>query len=152
MSTSLGERLLEARSKKQAAHEEVFEVPGYDGQLFARYRPLDFRRAREIGQHHERLRDEIEKELRVAAETLATACLGCEARIEGQTHQLPPLGVELCNEIGLEGTENPIQAVLAIFPSEMAVVRQFVALQGAEESANGQIDTELEGNSQAATG
>jgi hypothetical protein len=61
------------------------------------------------------------------------------------------LGLELCQQIGLEGPETPIQAVLAIFPSEMAVVRQFAELQGVEESSNEAIDGELE-NSQAATG
>jgi hypothetical protein len=151
MSTSLGERLLAARSKKQAAHEEVFEVPGYGGQLFARYRPLDFREARRIGQRHEALRDEVEKELRVAADTLASACISCEAHIDGEVKELPPLGLKLCEDIGLDGPETPIQAVLEIFPSEMSVVRQFVELQGAEETSNGAIDGELE-NSQAAMG
>ena len=146
---SVAQRLLAARSKKQAAHEEIFEVPGYDGQLFAVYRPLDFREARRIGQRHERLRDEIEKELRMAAESLASACIRCEAKIDGETHELPPLGLALAQQIGIEGPENDLQAVLAIFPSEMAVVNQFVAVQGSETASNGQIDTELEGNSGA---
>lgn len=150
---TLGEQLLAARSRKQAAHEETFEVPGYDGKLWATYRPLDFRVARRIGQRHERLRDEVEKELRVAADTLASACVSCEARIDGETHKLPPLGAELVKQIGLDGEpETPIQAVLMIFPSEMAVVRQFVELQGAEDTANDQIDDELAGNSRAAAG
>ena len=149
---TLGERLLAARAKKQAAREETIEVPGYEGQLWATYRPLDFREARKIGQAHEHLRDEIEKELRVAADTLVAACTGCEARIDGETHPLPPLGLELCEQIGLEGAENPRQAVLLLFPSEMAVVKQFVDVQGLEEASNGQIDEQLMGESQAVTG
>src|ERR1039457_18670 len=98
MSTSLGERLLAARSQKQAAHEEVFEVPGYGGQLYARYRPLDFREARKIGQRHEHVKDEIERELRMAADTLVAACVSCEAHIDGETHPLPPLGIELVKQ------------------------------------------------------
>ncbi len=146
MDQSLRERLLDARSRKQAAAPETMEIPGYDGQLFATYRPLEFREARRIGQRHERLKDEIEKEIRVAADTLVAACTGCEARIDGQTVALPPLGLELCEQIGLEGPETPTQAVLAIFPSETALIRQFVALEAAEGASNGQIDEAL-GNS-----
>jgi hypothetical protein len=149
---TLGERLLAARSRKQAAHDVVMEIPGYEGQLFARYRPLDFREGRKIGQRHERLSDEIEKELRVAADTLVAACTGCEARIDGETHELPPLGLKLAQEIGLEGPENDTQAVLVVFPSELAVIKQFIDLQGDEDKANAQIDRELAGNSEAATG
>ncbi len=149
--STLGEQLLAARSKKQAAHEATLEIPGYDGKLWATYRPLDFREARHIGQEHERLRDEIEKELRIAADTLVKACVGCEARIGGKTHKLPPIGLELATEIGLGGAENPRQAVFLIFPSETAVMSQFVAVQGAESTVNGQVDEEL-GNSQAVAG
>ncbi len=152
---NLGEQLLAARSRKQAAHEVTLEVPGYEGKLWATYKPLGFKAARRIGQHHENLRDEVEKELRVAAETLAAACTKTEARIEGQTVELPPLGLELCEKIGLEGPETPVQAVMAIFKAEddegTDLVEQFVAVQGAERASNGQIDEELLGNSEAAS-
>ena len=80
----------------------------------------------------------------MAADTLVAACTGTEAHVDGQVHTLPPLGLKLCEEIGLEGAENDLQAVLLLFPSEMAVVKQFVAMQEAEETANGRIDVELE--------
>ena len=153
--STVGERLLAARSKAQAAHEITLAIPGFDGQLHATFRPLYFRESRKIGQAHERLSDEIEKELRVAADTLVAACTGCEAHIDGETHTLPPIGMALNEAIGLDAGENDRQAVLALYPTENALIRQFVAVDLAETQANVAVDTqlgkELEGNSEAAS-
>ncbi len=151
MEQALGARLLAARDRKQAVHEEVREIPGYDGQLWARYRPVEYRRAFAIVAEHEKLTDGAEKLLRTSADTLVAACTGCEARIDEETHPLPPLGLELCKEIGLEGGDNDRQAVLAIFPSEFAVVQQAGEVQDLSTLVNQRIDRSLEENSSAAS-
>ncbi len=151
MDQALGARLLAARDRKQAVHEELLEVPGYDGQLWARYRPVEYRRAFGIVKEHQTVGDEAERLLRTAADTLVAACTGCEAHIDEEIHPLPPLGLELCKEIGIEGGDNDRQAVLAIFPSEFAVVQQAGEVQDLSTLVNQRIDRSLEENSVAAS-
>lgn len=149
---TLADGLLDARVRRQAGFEETLEVPGWSGRLWATYRPLEYRETRQIGLRHERVKDVVEKELRVAADTLVAACVRCEARHDGRTETLPPVGLALCQEIGLDGPENNTQAVLELFPSESAVMDQFVQVLELEQAANEQVDAAIEGNSEAAAG
>lgn len=146
---SLAEQVLAAREAKQAAHTVTLEIPGWSGTLWATYRPLSWRQARQIGLRHEALKSQVEKELRAAADGLAAACTGCEARVKGKVEPLPPLGLALCAALGLDGAENDGEAVLMVFPSEDDVIDQSNAVQRAEGLANGLIDEELAGNSEA---
>ncbi len=152
MDQALGERLMAARSRMQGAQEETLEIPGYDGQLWATYRPVEYRRAFAIVNEHLKLADDAEQLLRTGADTLIAACTGCEARIDGETHPVPPLGLRLAQELGIDGPENDRQAVLAIFPSEFAVVQQAGEVQDLSTLRNQRVDRELVGNSQAALG
>src|ERR1017187_8123483 len=119
MTASLGERLLAARAKKQAAEEMEFEV--FDG-LFARHRPLEYRPTYRIVEKHENIKDHAERDLRVALDTIVATCVGCEARLDGEIQELAPLGLALNEAIGLDGAENDRQAVLELFGSEMAAM------------------------------
>jgi hypothetical protein len=146
-SLSLGERLLAGRKEKQAQQGEfIGTIQLGGGHLTAHYRALDFREDRKIGQRHRAVADEIEREVRLAADTLAASCTRCEAHIDDEVHELPPLGLQLTQKLGIDGPENDVQAVLALFPSERAMVEQFVELEQWTSAVNRAVDTELAGN------
>lgn len=151
MDTSLGERLLATRDKHQKATEETRPVPGYEGQLTATYRGLTFREGRAIGKRHEAILDEAEQEIRIAADVLAKSCTGCQAHIDGETKDLPALGLGLAQSLGVDGPENDAQAVLMIFPSERAVVEEGAAVEKLGVTSGQKADGHIAGNSEAAS-
>ncbi len=146
--SSIGEQLLAARAKLQAYHEETVEI--FDG-LWGRYRPLEFRELREIVRGHEKVRNETEQELLIAADTLIAASVGTEARVNGTVKELPKLGMALNQAIGLEAHENDRQAVFELFPTERMLMEQFAKIGEMEGAANAKVDRQLEGESEAAS-
>ncbi len=150
---SLGERLLAGREKLQAAQGEyVGTIDCGGGTLRVHYRALSYREDRKVGQRHEGVRDEVEKEIRLAADTLVTASVKTEAEIDGEVHELPPLGLGLTTALGLDEPETDIQAALLLFPSERALIQQFVAYEQWATEVAQTVDGEIEENSGAATG
>lgn len=149
---SLAERLMADREGKQAEQGEfVGTVQMGGGYLTVFYRALSYREDRKIGQRHRMVSDEVERELRLAADTLASSSTRCEAHVGDEVEELPPLGVALTSKLGLDGPENDVQAVLALFPSERAMVEQFVELEEWATAVNRTVDKSIEGNSVAAT-
>lgn len=119
---SLAERLRSQREQRTAPKETTLKVPGFD-ELYARYLPLGFRPARKIVEDCADIQDPATQDLEEAVQTLLTACQGVEAHIGGETHDLGmKLGKPLADFLGLDGSENDVQAVMLIFPSEMAIV------------------------------
>lgn len=150
---SLGERLMAGRSEKQQdAGAFVGRIECGGGHILARYRAMTYREDRQVGQRHKAISDEVEREIRLAADTLASACTGCEIHIGDEVFEKGPLGLALANELGLDGAENDIQAVLALFPSERAMIEQFVELEAWVKAVNAGVDDDIEGKSVAATG
>jgi hypothetical protein len=151
-SASLGERLLAGRDEKQAEQGEMTgRIECVGGYIVSHYRALSFREDRKIGLRHKAVADIVEKEVRAAADTLAASSTRCEVHIGDETHEMPPLGLGLSQALGLDGPENDIQAVLALFPSERAMVEQFIELEEWASAVNAAVDGQIEGNSEAAT-
>lgn len=152
MSTSLGERLLAGRAEQQAQQGEfIGTIQCGGGYIVSYYRALPFREDRKIGQRHRTVSDEIEREVRMAADTLAAASVRCEVHVGDETHEKGKLGLALAKELGLDGPETDIQAVLALFPTEKAMVEQFVEYEEWAKAVNRTVDGKIEGNSDAAT-
>lgn len=150
---SIGDKLRAAREKHSGSREKTFEVQGFDGQLFATYRALGYKEARRIGGLHTGVKEIAERELRVAADTLAAACTGTEAVIDGERHKLPPMGMALNTALGLEPGENPKQAVMALFPADVALMAHFEGVGAFIEDVEAEADEAVEdqlGNSEAA--
>lgn len=130
----------------------TLEIPGCGG-LFAHYRILDFRETRAVGEEvlASGIKREIDKELYLAAHHLLAACVGTEARIDGETHDLGcTLGSELTEYLGLGECENDRQALFMIFRREMDVMNQFTELQQEKTYADQEADDTLLGESEAA--
>ena len=140
---SLQDRLRAAKVVQTAGTHEL-AIPGYGGQLVARYRTLEWRERRRIGLAVKGL-DIPGRELDAAADILLTSCEGVDAHVDGQVIPLGHrLGVELAGYLGedVEGV-TPRQALFLIFPSELALMghlEELSALQlSAEEEADGEI-------------
>ena len=118
---SLQDRL---RAAKQEQHqqEHSLAIPGYSGQLVARYRSLDWRERRQIGLTVNGP-DLVDKELNAAADLLVKSCVGVDAHVDGEIHPLNmTLGAELASFLGEEGAETDRQGVFLIFPSELLLM------------------------------
>jgi hypothetical protein len=137
---SLAERLRSQREQRTAPKETTLKVPGFD-ELYARYLPLGYRPARKIVEDCIDIPDPATRDLEAAVQTLLTACQGVEAHIDGETHDLGmKLGKALADFLGLEGSENDKQAIMLIFPSEMAIMNQAVEVEGlSNETSDDQI-------------
>ena len=144
---SLAERLRTQREQHAVPSETTLRVPGYD-ELYARYLPLEYRPARKIVEECINIPDAATRDLEAAVKTLLASCQGVEAHIDGETHDLGMgLGKQLADWLGLEGAENDQQAIMLIFPSEMAIMAHADRVQ-----AIGDVDEEaLLKNSQAAS-
>lgn len=68
----------------------TLDIPGYGGELVARYRGLDWETLKRLGEKGEKIKH-FKKELIVFADTMAMACIGLYARPNG-TGKLVPLG------------------------------------------------------------
>lgn len=149
---SLGERLLAGRAEKQKERGEfIGRVECGGGYILAHYRAMDYREDRQVGQRHQMVTDQLEQEIRLAADTLASASTGCEIHIGDEVFEKGPLGLALAQELGLDGPENNVQAVLALFPSERAMVEQYIELEAWVKAVNAGVDDDIEGKSGAAT-
>jgi hypothetical protein len=154
---SVQESLRDARNTILVNERVTLEIPGYGG-LFAHYRLLDFRESRKVGEGVQGAgcRDEIDRELYLAADSLIAACVGTEARLKGPdgnlvTHDLGvKLGKPLAEYLGLGEFENDRQAVLLIFRRNTDLVEQFAVLQTRDAYVNQEADETLVGESGAA--
>jgi hypothetical protein len=137
---SLGERLLAGRDAQQAGQGEFQgRIDCGGGYIVAYYRALPFREDRKVGLRHRTVADPVEREVRMAADTLATACTRCEVYVGDE------------DVLGLDAPENDIQAVLMLFPSERAMIEQFVELEEWTTAVNKTVDKNLVKNSEAAS-
>jgi hypothetical protein len=149
--TSVQDRLRSARKALLVNERVTLEVPGYSG-LFAHYRILDFPETRAVGKGIEKagIKDEVQRELYQAADTLLAASIGVEAHIDGDVVDLDmKLGNGLAEYLDLGACENDRQAVFAIFLTKGDVMDQFVELQSHKAYADREADRALLGESEA---
>jgi len=148
---SLRDKLRAARATQQAEQIEEITIPGYDGQLVAKYRTLDWKERRAIGLNVKGPNIAV-KELDAAADLIVASCVGVDAHVDGQVAPIEAdgqqlkLGKKLANELGFEGADTDRQAVFQIFPSEIALMNHVGALARAQLITNEQIDDDLAGN------
>lgn len=156
MSTGIDESfraLVQARREElQAGHTIDLDVPGWEGVLRARYRPVDWREMRRIGARVNRDRsnvDDFTRELYVAADTIVAACEevlkpnGAGWKGTGQRWS-----AELAHALGIEDPQTPRQAIFALFGSDRLVARHFAELNAWMEGENREVDHELVGESE----
>jgi hypothetical protein len=124
---SIQARIRAARAAKQAQTTVEIRIPGYRAagvELFGVFRALSWEQSKQIGSTAlNSVSDESDRELYEAADTLAAACVKTVAVIDGERHDLPPLGVELARYFDdTADPQNPRQAVFLIFDDETRVV------------------------------
>jgi hypothetical protein len=154
---SVQETLRNARNTILLNEKVTLEIPGYGG-LFAHYRLLDFRESRKIGDAltDAGCRDEIDKELYLAADSLIAANTGTEARLKDASGSLVTrdlevkLGRPLAEYLGLGEFDNDRQAVFEIFRRNLDVMAQYAALETHDSYVNQGADKTLLGESDAA--
>ncbi len=149
---SVQERLREARARIHVQNRITLEIPGYGGGLFAHYQTLDFRETRAIGEAvlASGVKGGVDRELYLAAHHLLASSTGTEARIDGQTHELLPLGRELAEYLELGECENDRQAMFLIFRREIDLIDQFEELRQQNAYADQEADETILGESGAA--
>ena len=81
---------LVAKREHNAAHRTTdIDIPGYDGKLFCRYNLLDSKRLNSIGDRvMKTMRENDERALAGALDTLIAACQEFYVRYEGKEHPL----------------------------------------------------------------
>lgn len=89
-------RLREKRRNIRKTRTLTLDVPGYGGEIVARYKALPWEVLKRIGEKAEKLKHP-KKELIAHADTIAMACTGLFWREPGST-KLVPLGVVLRSE------------------------------------------------------
>jgi len=123
--SSLAE-LAEARRAAYAANKsETFDVPGFGGQIKARYRLLTYRERRQMVSRigSENLPTEVDRDLSLFADTLINACESVvRVNPDGSTTDLGRWDPRLAEQFGYSHCENARQAVFAILEIEDAVV------------------------------
>lgn len=154
---SVQDTLRNARNTILVNEKVTLEIPGYGG-LFAHYRLLDFRESRKIGDalRDAGCKDEIDRELYLAADSLIAANTGIEARLKDPGGNLVTqdlevkLGKPLAEYLGLGEFDNDRQAVFEIFRRHIDVMAQFAALETHDTYVNREADKTLLGESVAA--
>jgi len=148
---SLRDRLRAARATKQAEHIEELPIPGYGGQLVARYRNLDYVERRQIGLGVKGPSVPA-RELDAAADMLVRACVGVDAHVDGQVVPVKDgetplkLGKALADYLGQDGAETDRQAIFLIFPSQLSLMAHVEQLSALQLAADDEIDGELAEN------
>lgn len=136
---TLDEETLQGRLRKAKVEQSTgtieLPIPGYNGQLVARYRTLDWKERRKI------TLDTVaatlpERELATVAAQLVASCEGVDAHVEGQVAPVPhKLGAALASYLGEDGAETDIQGVFLVFPSELAIMNHMEELSNLQKDA-----------------
>jgi hypothetical protein len=125
---SLRERVQARREALQAQQSITLDVPGYNGELRARYRLIDFREARRINERIDTLRDldSATRELYIAADTLVIAC---EAVLDAEGHEFDPWSPELAHSLGFPDPQTARQAVFAVIFRDHWVIQHAIEFE-----------------------
>lgn len=144
---SVQERL---RAAMEPALSEPIRLPfpsSTDGSLVVRYRPVrDWAQVRAFASTND-----PQKELEAAADTLLSACEGCEAHIDGEVIELPHrLGSELAAYLGWDvGAITDRQALFLMCPNTIRVIQHHDELLTESEAKADKAEEAAEGKSPA---
>lgn len=144
---SLADRVAQRRSALQEKRSVTLDVPHYKGILAAQYRPLTYQEIRGTMARAEKIRDESDSELFLAASQLILACEDVlEVTPTGEHNSLGMRwGVALAEKLGVELPDgaNARQALMAIFPYDVDVVTHFAEYSQWLSDENNSVDEEL---------
>ncbi len=158
---SIEEYVGKVKSAEQAQTVIPKALPGRKGRLVAKYRILGWPEQRAIVAENQKVSDQATQELYVAADSLIVSCVGVEMLIptnapaalerlaedfNAAEHKLNRV---LAEALGCDYAESDRQAVIAIFPSELALISHYNDLFAAQSGADEEIDEALVGNSEA---
>lgn len=144
---SVQERL---RAAMEGPLSEPIRLPfpsSTDGSLVVRYKPVkDWAQVQAFART-----DDPVKELEAAADTLLSACEGCEAHIDGDVIELPhKLGAALAADLGWETTGlTDRQALFLICPNTIKLIKHHDDLLRASEATTEKAEAVAEGESPA---
>lgn len=88
-SGSLKEKLAARRAQLQSERTHVFPIPGYEDLIAARYKSLDYKALRKIGNRNAKLEGTSDGELANYADTLINACVEL-LRVDGDDPEKYP--------------------------------------------------------------
>lgn len=158
-----GSVLAQLRRRREALQQERhidLEVPGYDGMLLARYRPVAWERLREINERAEKtLRSNPRKDLIASADVLISACECILYREEKGGDTAKVLGGDspmrfdkrLAETMGIPEASTARQVLFGIFADDLSVTSTYVELLEWQGEGDVEVDDELVGESKVAT-
>jgi hypothetical protein len=130
-----GSAISRLRELRQSFTDDVhvdLEVPGYRGELVARYGPLPWDVIRSLAIRGERGRRNPDVGPTLAADGLANAVEGFFFRendgltpVTWQGDAVTAYGDALASVLGIEGTQTVRETVKAVFPDEFALVSHY---------------------------
>lgn len=143
---SLRDRVQARREALQEQQTITLDLPGYGGDLRARYRLIDWRQARRINERVSELRDidSATRDLYLAADTLVAAC---ETVIDAGGHEFGPWSADLAHSLGFPDPQTSRQAVFAILLREHWVMAHALDLEAWVEGRSLVVTEELAGES-----
>jgi hypothetical protein len=143
---SLRDRLRAAKAEQQANTYHELAIPGFSGQLVARYRVVDWSERRNIGLSVKGP-SIAARELEAAADILIASCVGVFAHVDGQVAELgQKMGMSLAHFLGEEAAETDRQGVFLIFPSELALMSHVEKLSELQSASTEEADNVIAGN------
>jgi hypothetical protein len=161
MTGSLQERL-KARRNAWKTEDARLPVPGYGGEVVARYGETGWGDVRKFSMNAAMTAMGAEipasKEVEEAASMLLAANLGLDAEVDDQTAEIKDesgqpvkLGLSLARFLGLDldGIDTDRQALFLIFPNERALMNHAMALVGLQEEREAEADEAIAKNSGA---
>lgn len=130
---SMAERAEQRRRHLLSQNTETFDVPGYIGILRVEYRAMDYKELRKIAARHQRVKDDADQELYIAADTLIAASensfevLPGEKEGEERVRELGlTWGLSLARELGVTTPgDTARQAVFAVFPQKTWLTQHY---------------------------
>lgn len=141
---SLASRIARRRAALQGQTTKTFDVAGYKGLLAATYRKLTYTEERAIGVQHSEMPDGGDKDLTIAAHTLAVACLDVlEVQPDGTQVSLDMTwGAALADRLGIKVTDgaNARTALFAIFADDRALMEHYVDRERWQDSLTEMVD------------
>jgi hypothetical protein len=148
---SVMSRLRTLRENFQTEQTIDLDVPGYRGELVARYGPLPWEVIRQLAIRGERGKRDPNNGPMVAADGLANAILGFFYRndsgvlapVTKNGDPVTAYDAGLMSVLGIEGTQTTRERVKSVFPDEYALVSHYAALMEWQESRDDGEDEAL---------
>jgi hypothetical protein len=127
---SNADRIRAKREEIAAETTEVFDIPGYDGDLAARYRRMEWTEIQKVGERA-RASKHPHKELHGQADIIAAACIELLVRDQNNPEAYERFGevdgepirfdLNLCNVMGWTDIRTARETVRAMFGNDLAV-------------------------------